>query len=552
MPRHTKASTPTKRKRSQAVEQNDSPPAKRQRAVKKSSPSSAETKHQYLQPTIVSSVESWIENNPPNDKNEHKQWVSDGIDERNILNGKRSRKLSPKAQKVLSMSNLEPISQKTSPNLTLDIPVTPPASAVDIGGYYDEGISPSVTRATRSSGRCRNIDYRLELNRHGTKMDFLRDNVPAQVTERVDEILRKGRSSSGPSEQEMAHFEETVKELVEAYEFDTQYRMMAETSLFPKPQLYNQESQRLHRNVNIPFNRTTLPNNPEELPPLPVIRPDAIYGYPLMAITNALRPTDSRSLWQLLRSRSLNFANPSHDRTYWPYLIIEFQAYCDSSMWTAENQNSGTSASCVTSVERMLKLAYPEAQRNAADSMVFSCVVNALEAILTVHWFEPVPSSGCTPHRNVELERYRFANPQAAIDFRAHLQNITDWALGDRFTMIKDALVKFAVLNGTIEEAFADPVRKARGEEVDNTKSAEQPMVPSLPEVVIHEDSPAEIEQQLREGDDKENQLPSIVERRQNITVGENIVDAVALPTPWTTRLQKALQVCGQLVEMFA
>lgn len=131
----------------------------------------------------------------------------------------------------------------------------------------------------------------------------------------------------------------------------------------------------------------------------------------------------------------------------WPFLVVEFKASSrNGSLWVAENQAAGAGAVCVNSLKKLLELAPREEQQLITDSMAFSCVINSTQAAVWVHWMEHEVDADTgektDSFTSAELDLYNFKKPAGIVAFRSSIQNIIEWGLGERLSLIKDSLCR--------------------------------------------------------------------------------------------------------------
>lgn len=239
-----------------------------------------------------------------------------------------------------------------------------------------------------------------------------------------------------------------------------------------------------------------------------------------------------------------HYATPTHEQSFWPYLVTEFKAYRTGIEWVAENQNATAGACCVTAVERLLSLAYPQRHRRVTDSMAFSCVINSARASIWVHWFttDTVDHlSRSHTYMSAPLEEYRLGKTDQALAFRTALLNITDWALGDRLTTIQKALVKLV----GAASGESNLTSEAAGVEQHTSQNPAYPGLSGAPtdDTVIENDNGL---QSWDAGD----ALPC-KEESQLETEDAHVSDRAVSPPPWTSRLEGVLRVCGRVAGMF-
>jgi len=330
-------------------------------------------------------------------------------------------------------------------------PATPPLSAVELSSAGQKSVLPSEeedSKKTKSSGRARNPAYRGEQEYHGVQIYLLSRRIPRDLRELAEGVLRRARGSPGPSQKELALFEDNIETWFDddVNEASLQFQMLTETPCFPRANSYRTENGKPAAifSLDVLFRRTAVPCSSQDVIPLALPKPDVLSGYTFHALADlGSRPVSD--LTDVIPSGLTDYAAPAHAQNFWPYLITEFKTNRLGSVYVGETQNATAGACCVTGVEQLLKTAYPEIQRRVTDSMAFSCVLNITSAYLSVHWFRNDyvdGDGGPGPYSSAELEAYNLKKGKDVIAFRAALRNIMDWGLGDRLTTIREALLK--------------------------------------------------------------------------------------------------------------
>ena len=314
--------------------------------------------------------------------------------------------------------------------------------------------SPSVTK-TQSvddeklmTAQVKSPCYRDDLRKHGVIIDSY------GLEERADEVktiaqavLQKARCTPEPNVSEVR------AELARAVEKDEGPTRDAfiKAGLLDTP---NKHRNRITTASSLVFNRTGVPHTHGfNFTPLPLPKSDLQYGFQLEEFT-------LDQLGVMVNHRIDPYAKPSTG-PYWPFFLVELKAASrGGSHYVGENQNAGTGAHCVESVEKLFKYTAEERPKEKSfDSMVFSCVADAQHGTLWVHWREVRPD-GRPKYLSTELHDYVWKQGSSEIlDFRRAVRNIIDHGVDYRLQEIKEALAslleKLPVWNAKDKQARA-------------------------------------------------------------------------------------------------
>jgi len=351
-------------------------------------------------------------------------------------------------------------------------PLTPPVSDPS----HPTATTPTESTSKTSSNRCGKPNYRAEqLKHHGVWVDPQGLKLPAEVLQFVRRITRKQRDSAGPSSEEWLESREILSEFQACNESDVQESLLYETLLFPSHRNYKGKDREIliWKGTDVKFNATSVPRKPNK-PALVAPKPDRFYGYTPAPFESTQSATQKSLLPVMERYELAHYAKPSTSICLWPFLIIEFKSLSGNTL-AAENQNAGTGAASVNSLQTLFRLAYPGQARPVTDSLIFSCVVNPGGAGVWIHWrmsnSDPV-EEGSPPFFSAQVEFYSFRDEEHLKAFRACLLNIMDWALGEHLTIIKDALIAFEDLDAAAPNSISR--QEKEGEEEDEKEKEKE------------------------------------------------------------------------------
>ncbi|MCJ1482300.1 hypothetical protein MMC06_002463 [Schaereria dolodes] len=338
---------------------------------------------------------------------------------------------SPRSLQAAPASQTSMLRGSPSYPPALPSPYTPVSQQTTLS--YTSSFNPRED--AKKSKRIRSPAYRDELKNHSVYIDSWGMSMPANVHGFAQKIIEKERTSPSLTDQEVAYTREQLCTLDNADEEVTRTGF-ANTSLFPRTLDYKVgvNNYSLAVGANLPFDPAALPYTPGSRY-LPIVTPipDFHYGYPYQSFTKS----QSRLPEVLQHPRLRPYAQPNSS-TYWPFFAVEYKSQSRlGSTWVAENQNAGTGAHCVNSIETLLNYTKTTEQRQITDSLAFSCVADSHNAALWVHWRE----DGVDPRFvSSEIGYYHFHRPSDIRKFRSSVKNIIDYGLNERLLMIQNAL----------------------------------------------------------------------------------------------------------------
>ena len=180
-------------------------------------------------------------------------------------------------------------------------------------------------------------------------------------------------------------------------------------------ELFEIPTQHLNEIVNgssVPFNKKGLPRTPGRgFPPISGPKPDLQYAY--------CQENFTLDELAVMGNHRLNtYAYPS-TAGYWPFFLVEMKAASrQGTHFIGENQNAGSGAHCVNSVETLLEYISKERPKErAVDSMIFSCVADGRHGTIWVHWQE-CRTDGRPTYVSTELCDYTWKhNPEDMLNF---------------------------------------------------------------------------------------------------------------------------------------
>ena len=283
-----------------------------------------------------------------------------------------------------------------------------------------------------ASSRVESPRYRDELRKHGVYIDGwdLR-GIPDTIKIAAKAVIGCPRTSPEPGADDLSKMRAKLARVAEGDEGITGKAITA-TELFQIP------SQHLNEIVNgssVPFNKRGLPHTPGRgFPPISGPKPDLQYAYSQENFT-----LDELAV---MSNHRLNaYAYPS-TAGYWPFFLVEMKAASrQGTHFIGENQNAGSGAHCVNSVETLLEYISKERPKErAVNSMVFSCVADGQHGTIWVHWQE-CRTGGRPTYVSTELCDYTWKhNPEDMLNFRRAVRNIIDHGVDTRLPMLKKAL----------------------------------------------------------------------------------------------------------------
>ena len=282
------------------------------------------------------------------------------------------------------------------------------------------------------SGRAASPSYRDVLRRHGVHFQTHGD-IPPHIKEFAQGIIQGERTSPGLSDDQMSQFQRDLSDYSNSDESLTKAFLQQSTSLFPLPRDYRDQTHQIATGGDIPFDRTALPFNKDSGGP-PIVQPrsDLHFGYSATSFSDS----EDRAMKQ---PRLAPYAQPN-TANYWPFFAVEFKSLSrGGTSWVAQNQNAATGSHCVSSITTLLEYCgQHDLPKHEIQSLAFSCVADYEGAALWVHWRERGNDGRFLMS---ELDYFRFQKPDNVRSFRAGVRNIIDYGLGDRLTMVKQALM---------------------------------------------------------------------------------------------------------------
>ncbi len=260
-------------------------------------------------------------------------------------------------------------------------------------------------------------------------------SMPPTVRDFAQKIITKKRTSPDLTQQELAYIREQLSALDNADE-EVVRTGFASTPIFPKPIDYKEgiNHYSIAVGANIPFDKKGLPyTSGFRYPAIVTPKPDMHYGYPQKSFDGP-----ESQLPEVMRHPRLQpYAKPT-SATHWPFFAVEYKSPSRlGSRWVAENQNAGTGAHCVNSIETLLSYTKNKEENQITDSIAFSCVVDLENASLWVHWVE---RGEYRRFVSSEVGHYHIRTPDDINAFRSSVKNIIDFGLTERLEMIKTAL----------------------------------------------------------------------------------------------------------------
>ena len=163
-------------------------------------------------------------------------------------------------------------------------------------------------------------------------------------------------------------------------------------------------------------------------------KPDRHVGYPA---SRKSKFTKEENL-VLNHPIALPYTQPALGNTL-PFLVIELKAEpTGGTLWHAENQAAGSGAHCVNSMRWLLQQASSVSDDSITSekALAFSMCISARQAVLYIHFYSPQTKLYWMSF----VDCYMPTDPRDVQKCNRHVQNILDYALGDRLTAVKDAL----------------------------------------------------------------------------------------------------------------
>lgn len=301
--------------------------------------------------------------------------------------------------------------------------------------------------------------YRDELYNHNIQVCWDADDIEEDVLKFSRDIIDKRRASPGLQPQDIASDRQVLKAQADTPEQSFR-EAVAKTKLLPDALDYPT----LRVADEASFGRVGMPHvSGHRFRPLPLPRSDKCYGYPRSAF-------DNDEADRLGHHRLKHYAQPV-GKTFWPFFMVEYKSPSSKgSTWVAENQNAGSGAHSVNSLEVL----FEHSQRCQAaniKSIAFSCVADCNNASIWVHWCKNEGERRL--FSSSEIANYHLKTASERTAFRNNVRNIIDYGVGERLTGIKeilreillpdlDALEKKARMRKVSQDAGVDSSDKRR------------------------------------------------------------------------------------------
>jgi len=410
---------PSKRKASQ-LESFDDPSLGRQACKRHNNFSPPDTLHKWL-----AEVPPFL-NRKSSRSDSFLIHYMDGSHYDRLNQGSRPRS----AQPTPKQSYYQPISpQSLSTGSTFYPPTQVPLASYTPVSQSFTPLSSSFSESRddpKKSNRVKSPSYRDELKNHTVLLDSYRRTIPANVQNFAQEIVQAQRSSPGFRGEELESVHKKLSGLVSADE-DTTRHGFSKTSIFPDQDDYDDK---IVLGGSVPWDKKALPHvHGFNFPPIVQSKPDYQYGYPRDSF-------DNHEAAVMQSNRLTPYSHPS-SAGYWPFFVIEIKSVSrGGTHWVAENQNAGSGAHCVNSIQTLLNYTRDKEQR-MLDSLAFSCVADINSASLWVHWYQV----GDSPRFiSSEVDSYHWKKPDDLRRLRSGIRNIIDWGVDRRLKTIKEAL----------------------------------------------------------------------------------------------------------------
>lgn len=285
--------------------------------------------------------------------------------------------------------------------------------------YYRSMISEANSSAnTPLVGK---IDYRTEhLRQNGIRFLDGLDSAPDDIKKLIDE-MHEDRASPGPSaktvqQDEQLHYVRKARPseaVVEDYFLNR---------FFPNYEW----SHSLWRVAREPMAQGHVPNNKDCPVNVSNPKPGLLYGYKKDRAFPQHQDLVER-IGEEMRANDSDLA--------YPFLVIEFEA--EGTLWAAENQCIGGSATCVNIAEN-LNRRLEQCRSVIVDpinSAVFGVAIRCTQAELFVSWMR---NDGV--YVMAEIGHFYLTHPERYIRFYKLIHNIIDWGKGKRLEGIRKAL----------------------------------------------------------------------------------------------------------------
>lgn len=127
-----------------------------------------------------------------------------------------------------------------------------------------------------------------------------------------------------------------------------------------------------------------------------------------------------------------------------PFFIVEFKSGSrGGTRWVAQNQNAASGCHSVNCLEKLLAYSQkPRGKDNIIDSLVFSCVVEADQSSLWVHWYEPAAGETFPRFLSAEIGFYLLKKFEDLRRFHHDIRIVFDYGLNQRLQQIKTVRVR--------------------------------------------------------------------------------------------------------------
>lgn len=308
--------------------------------------------------------------------------------------------------------------------------------------------SSDITTFRPSTQGVASPTYRDTLNRLQVHIHSLGRNLPEEVRTWSSGILERQRTSPGLTEEQVENTQDVLAQLECESEIATR-ETFAILPLFP-PKFSHPHINQGHDEL---WNTKAVPYKPGQgLPPISTPKADRYYGYRSSVFDD--------HEYAAVNHRALRpYALPG-STSYWPFFMVEFKSQSrGGTLWAAVNQNAGTGAHTLNSIKILREYSKTLDTNVQLDNYVFTCVADATNAALWVHWLD---GSHCNM---AEVAHFHFARAIELRAFRDSVKNIIDHAIDVRLPRIKELLTEVA-LNDL--ERIEKAKRVRRSSEVEN------------------------------------------------------------------------------------
>ena len=276
----------------------------------------------------------------------------------------------------------------------------------------------------------RNSRYRKDILRpHGI---FIQpwEHPPDQVTKLVHFILQLPRASPKLSNGQIETMQRKIYDSAE--DTGNGARIRLQSSLFPPSP----------GSKVVGLNDPLLNCNPfpllDHVPQISQPKPDLSYGYCETAFT-------SHQWYALTHTQLAPYANP-HPDYFFPFFHVIFTSARNGRRhWVAQNENAGSAAHSVISMEKLFEYARYKirvpTEHEVSDSFAFSCCIDEEYATLWIHWINKTQPTAQYLSRRVRF--YDWNDPQAIQQFVTEVKNIVSWGQDHRLRQIRARVEDF-------------------------------------------------------------------------------------------------------------